>query len=72
MAVVKANGYGHGMTQAAKAAFKGGAAWLAVARLEEALALREAGFDTNILVMGYTPPARIVHCCRAKYPRGSV
>jgi alanine racemase len=60
MAVVKANGYGHGMVAAAGAALKGGAAWLAVARLEEALALRQAGITADILVMGYTPPARIV------------
>jgi alanine racemase len=60
IAVVKANGYGHGMNQAARAAVKGGADWLAVARLEEALALRAAGFNENLIVMGYTPPARIV------------
>ncbi|HSV86976.1 MAG TPA: alanine racemase [Levilinea sp.] len=60
IAVVKANGYGHGMVEAARAALKGGAAWLAVARLEEALVLRAAGISANILLMGYTPPERIV------------
>ncbi len=43
MAVVKADGYGHGMVQAGRAARAGGADWLAVAVLEEALALRDAG-----------------------------
>jgi alanine racemase len=65
MAVVKANGYGHGMTAAAGAAIKGHAAWLAVARVEEALALRDAGITTGILVMGYTPPQRIVAAAQA-------
>jgi alanine racemase len=65
MAVVKANGYGHGMIAAAGAAIKGHAAWLAVARVEEALALRDAGIATGILVMGYTPPKRIVAAAQA-------
>ena len=43
MAVVKADGYGHGMTEAARAARAGGADWLGVAVIEEALALRAAG-----------------------------
>jgi alanine racemase len=60
MAVVKANGYGHGIVEAAGAALQGGAAWLAVARLEEALILRNAGVRADILVMGYTPSERIV------------
>jgi alanine racemase len=59
MAVVKANAYGHGAVQAARAAVQGGAAWLGVARLEEALQLRDAGVETPILVMGYTPAARM-------------
>jgi len=51
-AVVKANGYGHGMIPVAKAALEGGAAWLAVAAASEALELREAGVGSPILVMG--------------------
>ncbi|WP_297619919.1 alanine racemase [Nocardioides sp.] len=43
MAVVKADGYGHGMVEAAGAARDGGADWLGVATIEEALALRAAG-----------------------------
>lgn len=52
-AVVKADGYGHGMVPAARAALRGGAAWLAVATALEARALREAGFDdVPVLVLG--------------------
>lgn len=43
-AVVKANGYGHGALQAARAALAGGASWLGVASLEEAAEL-EAGLE---------------------------
>ena len=49
MAVVKADGYGHGMVPCARAARAGGAAWLGVAVLEEALALRAAGDSGPIL-----------------------
>jgi alanine racemase len=43
MAVVKADGYGHGMVEVARAARDGGADWLGVATIDEALALRAAG-----------------------------
>jgi len=56
MAVVKANGYGHGAEAVARAALEAGATWCGVARIEEALALRKAGIDCNLLVMGYTAP----------------
>lgn len=46
MVVLKADGYGHGMLPVARAAREAGAAWLGVATLDEALALREAG-DTG-------------------------
>ena len=49
MAVVKADGYGHGMVPSARAAIAGGATWLGVAFAEEALALRGAGLDVPIL-----------------------
>jgi alanine racemase len=49
MAVVKADGYGHGLVQSARAAVEGGAAWLGVAFLEEAVALRAAGIDVPLL-----------------------
>ncbi|MDR0881886.1 MAG: alanine racemase [Candidatus Adiutrix sp.] len=57
-AVVKANGYGHGAAQAAGAALRAGADYLAVAILDEALALRSAGLTAPILILGYTPPAQ--------------
>lgn len=52
-AVVKADGYGHGALQSARAALAGGASWLAVADAREACELREAGLrGARILVMG--------------------
>jgi alanine racemase len=51
-AVVKADGYGHGATWAAKAALAGGASWLAVATAAEAEDLRRHGIAERILVMG--------------------
>ncbi|MFC4736258.1 alanine racemase [Bacillus daqingensis] len=56
MAVVKANGYGHGAVEAAEAALRGGAESLGVAILDEAVALRKAGITVPILVMGHTAP----------------
>jgi alanine racemase len=49
MAVVKADGYGHGMLPVARAALAGGADRLGVAHLSEALALRQAGIDAPVL-----------------------
>jgi alanine racemase len=49
MAVVKADGYGHGLVPAARAALAGGASWLGVAFLEEAMALRAAGILAPVL-----------------------
>lgn len=52
MAVVKANGYGHGMLPVAKAAVEAGAAYCAVARIPEGIQLREAGIQVPVHVMG--------------------
>ena len=52
MAVVKADAYGHGLAYAARAFIDGGAQMLAVAIVEEAVALREAGFECPILILG--------------------
>ena len=49
MAIVKADGYGHGAVPSANAALDGGAVWLGVATIEEALELREAGIAAPIL-----------------------
>jgi alanine racemase len=59
MAMVKSNGYGHGITIAARAALEGGATWLGVYTPEEALTLRAAGFDARVLVVGWSPPATL-------------
>lgn len=56
VAVVKANGYGHGDVQVAKAALEAGATYLAVALLEEAVKLRHTGISAPILVMGWVAP----------------
>jgi alanine racemase len=66
MAVVKANGYGHGLVEAAAAAVSGGASWCGVARIEEGLALRHAGIQTPILVTGYTSPGRVHEAVQGK------
>jgi alanine racemase len=55
MAVVKGNAYGHGSVEVGKAALTGGASWLAVARLNEARVLREAGITAPILILGMLP-----------------
>lgn len=55
-AVVKANGYGHGIIQVAQAAKEAGATGFCVAILDEALALRAAGLTEPILVLGITEP----------------
>ncbi|MGB9639814.1 MAG: alanine racemase [Anaerolineales bacterium] len=59
MAVVKADGYGHGAIAVAKAALQAGASWLGVARFEEAMELRTAGIQAPILLLGYLPPQKI-------------
>jgi alanine racemase len=51
MAVVKSDGYGHGMLPAASAALAGGASWLGVVQLGDALALRRAGHDVPVLCL---------------------
>ncbi len=55
-AVVKADGYGHGGTSVARAAVEGGATWLAVALVEEGVALRDAGVEVPILLLSEPPP----------------
>ncbi len=57
--VIKADAYGHGMVPIARAATEEGVNWFAVAYLEEALQLREALPDVNILVLGYVFPESV-------------
>ena len=52
LAVVKADGYGHGALQTARAAIHGGASMLAVASVDEGTALRDGGIRIPILVLG--------------------
>ncbi|MFH7819969.1 alanine racemase [Neobacillus thermocopriae] len=56
IAVVKANAYGHGDIQVAKTALEAGATYLAVAFLDEAIALRNNGINAPILVLGASRP----------------
>jgi alanine racemase len=55
MAVVKGDGYGHGMLPSARAALAGGATWLGAATLDEGLALRRAGIEVPIMAWLHSP-----------------
>jgi alanine racemase len=55
MAVLKADGYGHGAVRIARTALNNGARMLGVACLSEAVTLRRAGIDAPVLILGYTP-----------------
>lgn len=52
MAVVKADGYGHGAIPVAQAVVEAGADWLAVANLQEGIELRQGGLQAPILILG--------------------
>ena len=58
LGVVKADAYGHGAVPVARRLEQLGAEYLAVACLDEALELRQAGITTPILILGYTPVER--------------
>ena len=58
MAMVKANGYGHGAVSAAQAMSRDGVDWFGVSNLEEAIELRRGGIDRPILIVSYTPPCQ--------------
>jgi alanine racemase len=55
MAVVKADGYGHGAVPVARAALEAGAGWLGVCTLDEALDLRAAGIEAPVLSWLHLP-----------------
>ncbi len=59
MAVVKANAYGHGLIETATIAAVNGVDFFGVNCLDEALRLRSAKIKTPVLVLGYTPLARL-------------
>ena len=57
MAVVKSDGYGHGMLESARAALAGGATWLGVVQLADAIELRRAGLTVPVLSLHGSPDA---------------
>lgn len=59
LSVVKAGEFGQGLLQNAKEAADGGADWLGVANIEQAVELRSMDIVLPILVMGNTPPERV-------------
>lgn len=65
LAAVKADGYGHGLVPAARAALAGGATWLGVAQVSEALALRAAGVEAPVLTLMGTPGEPYAEAVRA-------
>jgi alanine racemase len=66
MAVVKADAYGHGMIRVARELLAEGAGFLGVAIIEEAVALRRAGIDAPILVLGSPPDGQLPLFARYK------
>jgi alanine racemase len=57
MAIVKSDGYGHGMLPSARAALAGGAIWLGVVQLADAIVLRRAGLTVPVLSLHGSPDA---------------
>jgi alanine racemase len=64
LAVVKADGYGHGAAEVANEALKAGADYIGVALLDEALELREAGIAAPILVFGDTKSSAVAEAIK--------
>jgi len=63
MAVVKADGYGHGAVTVARAALRGGASSLGVATLQEGLELRTAGIEAPVLILSALQSPEDLSCC---------
>ena len=59
MGVVKADAYGHGAIQTAKALEENGADYLAVSSIDEAMELRLNGIKMPILILGHTPKEQV-------------
>jgi alanine racemase len=59
IAVIKADGYGHGALDIAPTLLENGATRIAVAVLSEAIELRRGGIEEPIMVLGFTPPSLI-------------
>jgi len=64
MCVIKADGYGHGMVETARALAAAGARHFAVAIAEEGVQLREAGIEGEILVLGAATPRAVAESIR--------
>lgn len=58
MAVVKSNGYGHGLVGVSKIFSENKVDWFGVDNIDEALQLRNFGITNPILVIGFTDPSR--------------
>ncbi len=56
MAVVKADAYGHGVEHIVGELVEFGCRWFAVSNLEEAMQVKGVSPDSNVLILGYTPP----------------
>ena len=63
-AVVKADGYGHGAIAVGHAALEAGAAWLAVALVEEGAVLRRSGIDVPVLLLSQPRPDDVAAAVR--------
>lgn len=59
IAVVKADGYGHGVIPVADTVLKEGVDFLAISRIKEGIELREAGIECNIIMLGGSLPYEI-------------
>jgi alanine racemase len=70
MAVVKANGYGHGAIESARASLAGGADFLGVATVSEACELRDDQIDAPILVLGSSDPLEAPHAAELNIALG--
>lgn len=57
--VIKADAYGHGAVESARAMVDAGADMFAVAFIDEAIELRKNGIDKPILILGYTSSSRM-------------
>ena len=64
MAVIKANGYGHGSVEIAREAKKCGISYFGVATVTEGIQLRKNGIDDSILVVGGILPEEVIECNR--------
>jgi alanine racemase len=71
LAVVKADGYGHGMVPAATAALAGGASWLGVMHVAEASELRQAGLTAPVLCLLGAPDAPYEEAVRGDIDLGA-